>query len=136
MQSGVSECVWNSVDLNCSGRPPSKDPIFTILVALLTTIVSIPILVLLHYILIAYCTSWPGSKYLQDEIYIKDDQTEGNKSNTDDDKYLANSEKSENNAYSSPFELEMKKALPPKNQSDHVTAGTIAQNAYAGSYRS
>lgn len=51
----------------CALRPPPVDPIFTILVALLTLIISNIPIALIQYILLEYCSKSPG---LKEEVEI------------------------------------------------------------------
>ena len=60
IEYGVSRCDWNGADESCTFRPPPATPVFTIMVALLTMLASIPIVLLLHYVLNTYCCKQPG----------------------------------------------------------------------------
>ena len=62
MQSDASQCMWSKEDSLCSIANPPSDPVFTILVALLTMIMSIPVLMFLQYILEEYASKTPGCK--------------------------------------------------------------------------
>jgi hypothetical protein len=68
VQSGASLCNWSSDDQSCTLAPPPSDPIFTILVALLTIIMSIPIVMLLQYVINEFACKRPGSKSPETEI--------------------------------------------------------------------
>jgi hypothetical protein len=68
VQSGATLCNWSSSDLSCSLAPPPSDPIFTILVALLTIVMSIPIIMLLQFILDEYASKQPGSLKPESEV--------------------------------------------------------------------
>ena len=54
--------MWSKEDALCSIANPPSDPVFTILVALLTMIMSIPVLMFLRYILEEYASKTPGRK--------------------------------------------------------------------------
>ena len=54
--------MWSKEDALCSIANPPSDPVFTILVALLTMIMSIPVLMFLQYILEEYASKTPGRK--------------------------------------------------------------------------
>ena len=143
IQNGVSQCIWSKTDLNCSLRPPPVDPVFTILVALLTTIVTIPIIILLHYILNSYASNWPGSRGFVDDMNFTDQKEQNgqqgqkgqkNQSNDNDIENITTAEKIKIVTYSSPLGEEIKKKLPPGNTVDYTTANAISQMAYAGTY--
>ena len=109
--------------------------------ALLTTIVSIPILVILHYVLHGYASNWPGSRGTQDDIgkvYMS-----GAEEGEGSDRFIsaaatATSSATEmacrDSASGSAFGIELKKALPTDSATDYHTAGMMAQIAYAGMY--
>ena len=63
MQSDASQCTWSKEDLSCSLTNPPSDPVFTILVALLTMILSIPVLVFLSVVLEEFASKTPGLIY-------------------------------------------------------------------------
>ena len=128
VQSGVSQCVWNQSLLSCSLRPPPTDPIFTILVSLLTTIITVPILILVHYVLIGYASHEPGRRWFMNETEIEEATSE-KKENT---KNLTTAEKLRNSICSSPFNAEMKRVSPADDLADNFAAGIISQIAYAG----
>lgn len=68
MQSGASQCTWDKVNSSCSIQAPPTDPAFTILIALLTMIMTIPIVMILHFILQEYAGVWPGSRGFEDDV--------------------------------------------------------------------
>jgi hypothetical protein len=68
LQSGASLCDWSGTNLSCSLAPPPSDPIFTILVALLTIVMSIPIIMLLQFVIDEYASKQPGSKSRESEV--------------------------------------------------------------------
>ena len=55
-------CQWHQGYMRCSSRPPPRDPKFTILVALLTVLLSVPIVLILNFVLDAYASNVPGSQ--------------------------------------------------------------------------
>jgi hypothetical protein len=62
VQSGASQCAWSKDDSLCSIANPPSDPVFTILVALLTMIMSIPVLMVLQYFLEEFASKTPGKR--------------------------------------------------------------------------
>ena len=52
--------MWSHEDQVCSLRPPPSDTIFTVIVALLTLVMSIPITMLLTFVLEQYASKCPG----------------------------------------------------------------------------
>ena len=60
MQSGASQCTWSAEDLSCSLTNPPSDIVFIILVALLTMLLSIPVLVFLSIVLEEFASKTPG----------------------------------------------------------------------------
>ena len=134
VQSGVSQCVWNQSLLSCSLRPPPTGPIFTILVSLLTTIITVPILLLVRYVLLGYASHKPIKRGSIDETEIGEESSKKNKLNRQSAANLTTAEKLRNSICSSPFGKEMKRASPASDLTDSVTAGTISQIAYTGMY--
>ena len=59
VQSGASQCIWSSEELSCTLRKPPTDPFFIILVAMLTMIMTIPILFLIQFVLDNYACKTP-----------------------------------------------------------------------------
>lgn len=60
MQSGASQCTWSAEDSSCSLTNPPSDVVFIILVALLTMLLSIPVLVFLSIVLEEFASKTPG----------------------------------------------------------------------------
>lgn len=60
VQSGASQCTWSAEDLSCSLTNPPSDVVFIILVALLTMLLSIPVLVFLSVVLEEFASKTPG----------------------------------------------------------------------------
>jgi hypothetical protein len=59
VKAGATLCNWSRKTFKCTLAPPPSDPIFYILVALLTIVMSIPIIMLLQYILDEYASKKP-----------------------------------------------------------------------------
>ena len=132
IQSGTSACNWSKVDRLCSLRLPPKDPVFIILVALLTTILSLPILLSLNYLLNGYASNYPGSRGLNDEVGDEEEMdstipsTKSSAPNTTAAEILRNS------TSFSAFGAELKKGLPAGNAVDYRSINITTQNSYAG----
>ena len=71
MQSGASLCDWSESDLLCTVSPPPEDPKFTILVALLTVTLSLPIVMIIQYVLETYASHSPASQGFEDDVKVK-----------------------------------------------------------------
>ena len=115
IQSDSSECNWSKDDRLCSLRPPPKDFIFIILVALLTTLLSIPILLLLNYLLNGYASNYPGSRGLHDEIGEEEEMASKNPSKKSSTVNTTSAEILRNSTSSSAFGEELRKGLPAGN---------------------
>ena len=74
VEAGASQCDWNEVDLSCSMRPPPTDPIFTILVSLLTVLISIPVTMFLTIVLEEYCSKYAGGRSHEADFMVKKDE--------------------------------------------------------------
>ena len=59
VQSDRSLCKWDKQNMTCSLAPPPNDPIFIIVVALLTIVMSIPIISLILLVLMRYASKQP-----------------------------------------------------------------------------
>ena len=70
VESGASQCDWSDTDLTCTMRPPPSDPIFTILVSLLTVLISIPVTMGLTVVLEEFCSKYPGRRLHDDDFVI------------------------------------------------------------------
>ena len=132
IQKGASQCTWSKVDLHCSSRPPPTDPVVTILVALLTTIISVPILVFLNFLLDGYASNWPGSRGVVDDIGTEGETKRKTHIQRKDTPSATASEILRNSSYSSAYGEELKKGLPEGNAVDYQRVNTISQIAYAG----
>lgn len=62
VQAGASQCLWSKADQSCSAAPPPSDMVFTVVVSLLTTILTIPLVVILSATLDIYASKWPGKR--------------------------------------------------------------------------
>ena len=133
IQSGVSQCVYNDIESSCSLRPISKDPTFIILVALLTTILSLPIFVLMKYVLEGSASNWPGSRESIDDVGAEVDPPGSNPVVKKDTPSTA-AEILRNSASSSAFSKELQKGLRAGDILDSYSAGVISQMAYAGTF--
>ena len=133
IRSGSSECKWT--DKGCSLRPPPNDPIFIILVALLTVILSIPILLFLNYLLNGYASNYPGSRSLDDEVSEKEEIDSKNPSKKSSTPNTTATELLRNSTSPSAFGAELKKGLPAGNTVDYRSINIISQTSYAGKSR-
>ena len=55
-------------------RPPPTDPIFTILVSLLTVLISIPVTMILTVVLEEYCSKYAGGRLHEADFMVKKDE--------------------------------------------------------------
>ena len=76
IQHGASECQWDAERKFCNPAGIPKDRTFTILVALLTTILSVPLLVAFTFVLEQYASTWPGSRGIEDDVGKVDEDPE------------------------------------------------------------
>ena len=60
VQAGATLCTWKKASLKCEMRNPPVDPVFTILVAIMTIILSIPMIIMLTSVLENQASRWPG----------------------------------------------------------------------------
>ena len=132
IRSGSSECNWNKTLKYCSLQHPPKDPIFIILVALLTTILSIPILFLLKYLINGYASNYPGSRNLEDEVGEEEEMASKNPSKKSSTPNATAAEILRNSTSFSAFGAELKKGLPAGNAVDYRGINITSQNSYAG----
>jgi hypothetical protein len=77
--AGGSQCLWSKEDQSCSEAPPPSDMVFTVVVSLLTTIMTIPFVVILSATLDIYASRWPGEKGEEDRITAAMTEEEGDK---------------------------------------------------------
>ena len=132
IRSGSSECNWNKTLKYCSLQHPPKDPIFIILVALLTTILSIPILFLLKYLINGYASNYPGSRNLEDEVGEEEEMASKNPSKKSSTPNTTAAEILRNSTSSSAFGEELRKGLPAANTVDYRSINITSQFSYAG----
>ena len=132
IRSGSSECNWNKTLKYCSLQHPPKDPIFIILVALLTTILSIPILFLLKYLINGYASNYPGSRSLNDKVDDEEEMTGTDPSKKSNTPNTTAVEILRNSTSSAAFGAELKKGLPAGNAVDYQSINITSQFSYAG----
>ena len=132
IRTDSSECSWSKEDRLCSLRPPPKDPVVIILVALLTTILSIPILFLLKYLINGYASNYPGSRSLNDEVCEEEEMTRTNPSKKSSTPNATAAEILRNSTSSAAFGAELKKGLPAANTVDYQSINITSQFSYAG----
>jgi hypothetical protein len=134
VQKGASQCQWDMDTTMCSEQDPPDDHAFTILVALLTAILSTPLLVAVTFVLDTYASTWPGSRGVEDDVSkIEED--------LDDDKTCEKSDEIaepdtaavlRNSTRKSEFGDVIKRAVLRGGTAGKDTAAEIAQLAYAG----
>ena len=124
--------MWSEVDRLCSLRPPPKDPVFIVLVALLTVILSIPLLLFVNYLLNGYASNYPGSRGLHDEVVAEEEMASKNHSQKCSAPNTTAAELLRNSTASSAFGVELKKGLPAGNAVDYRSINFISQTSYAG----
>ena len=129
---GTSECNWSKDDRSCTLLPPPKDPVFNILVALLTTLLSIPILLLLKYLINGYASNYPGSRRLDDEGGEEEEMSSKNPSKKSSTPNTTAAEILRNSTSSAAFGAELKKGLPAGNSVDYRSINITSQFSYAG----
>ena len=66
--AGETQCTWTKEDSSCTLTPPPSDAVFTVIVALLTLILAIPITVALTLTLETYASTWPGKALNEDHV--------------------------------------------------------------------
>ena len=123
-------CEWT--DNGCALRPPPEDFIFTIQVALLTTILSMPILLLLNYLLNGYASNYPGSRGLDDKVGEEEEIDGTNPSKKSSTSNITAAEILRNSTSSAAFGAELKKGLPAGNTVDYRSINITSQISYAG----
>jgi hypothetical protein len=74
IESGAKQCTWNKESSQCAITEPPSDPVFIILVSLLTLVLSIPILTVMMYVLDEYGSKEPGIANTQ-TISVKENRT-------------------------------------------------------------
>ena len=66
IQKNSPLCDWNGQTATCTYKPPPQDPVFIILVALLISILTLPLLMFLHYLINEHASNYPGHRELVD----------------------------------------------------------------------
>ena len=127
--------MWSEADSLCSLRPPPKDPVFIILVALLTVILSIPLFLFVNYLLNSYASNYPGSRGHDDEVVEEEEMARKNHSQKSSAPNITAAELLRNSTASSAFGVELKKGLPAGNTVDYRSINFISQTSYAGKYK-
>lgn len=115
--------------------PAPSDPVFTIIVALLSAIMSIPILIMLNKSLDRYSGNWPGSRGFEDDLNeVKKGKEIGgaSKRKRDDVHVPTVAEKLRNSTRESAFGEEIKKGLLSGSAIDVASDPNISQIAYTG----
>jgi hypothetical protein len=122
--------MWDREGNLCSPAGIPKDRTFTILVALLTTILSVPLLVAFTFVLEQYGSTWPGSRGIEDDVG-KDEDPE-----PDDNGESAVGPDSaaalRHSTRKSDFEEVIKRAVLRGGMSGKDLSAEIVQRAYAG----
>ena len=114
-------------------RPPPEDPVFIILVALLTTILSIPILLVLNYLLNGYASNYPGSRGIHDNAGEEEEIATTKKPfKISSAPSITAAEILRNSASSSAFGAELKKGLPTGITVNYRSINITSQISYAG----
>jgi hypothetical protein len=118
----------------CSEQDPPEDHAFTILVALLTAILSTPLLVAVTYVLDTYASTWPGSRGVEDDVGKIEEDLEGEKTDEKSEKTgeLDTAAVLRNSTRKSEFGEVIKRAVLNGGMSGKDTAAEIAQLAYTG----
>jgi hypothetical protein len=119
--------MWDGKINLCSPVEIPKDHTFTILVALLTTILSLPLLVVFTFVLEQYGSTWPGSRGIEDDVGKEEDlELDDNTAGTDSADALRHSTRK------SDFEDVIKRAVLRGGMSGKDPSAEFAQRAYAG----
>ena len=109
------------------------DPVFIILVALLTTILSIPILLVLNYLLNGYASNYPGSRGIHDKAGEEEEiATKKKPFKISSAPSITAAEILRNSASSSAFGAELKKGLPTGITVNYWSINITSQFSYAG----
>lgn len=84
IQEGVALCTWDKASLSCSLTPPPEDPVFIILVALITMLFVVPIATLMNHILEHYARKSPYAKEIDSDSEITFEKAVGSSDSTVD----------------------------------------------------
>jgi hypothetical protein len=122
--------MWDGKINLCSPVEIPKDYTFTILVALLSTILSLPLLVVFTFVLEQYGSTWPGSRGIEDDVGKEEDlELDDNGENTAGT-YSADALR--HSTRKSDFEDVIKRAVLRGGMSGKDPSAEFAQRAYAG----
>jgi hypothetical protein len=117
----------------CSAQDPPTDHTFTILVALLTAILSTPLLVAVTFVLDTYASTWPGSRGIEDDVgKVEETQCDETCEKGDENAEPNTAAILRNSTRKSDFGDVIKRAVLRAGMSGKDTATEIAQFAYAG----
>lgn len=133
VQKGASQCEWDVDTTMCKEQDPPTDHAFTILVALLTGILSTPLLVAFTFVLNTYASTWPGSRGIEDDVG-KCEDPEGDE-NGDKKEEISEPDTAailRSSTRRSEFAEVVKRAVLRGGMSGKDTADEIARFAYAG----
>ena len=108
-----------------------KDRTFTILVALLTTILSVPLLVAFTFVLEQYGSTWPGSRGI-DDVVGKDGVDPDLDDNCESAVAPDSAAALRNSTRASDFEEVIKRAALRGGMSGKDLSAVIVQRAYTG----
>ena len=115
--------------------PAPNDPVFTVIVALLSAIMSIPVIIMLKTTLDRYGCNWPGSRGFEDDlINVKKVSERGNvgKNKRSDVSQISVAEKLRNSTRASAFGEEIKKGLLSGSAINVASDPNISQIVYTG----
>lgn len=119
--------------MTCSQQDPPDDHTFTILVALLTTILSAPLLVTVTYVLNTYASTWPGSRGIEDDVgkeKVSEVEKNGEKSEENVEPNIA--AQLRNSTRKSEFQDVIKKAVLRGGMAGKDPTAELVKFAYAG----
>lgn len=139
VQAGASLCNWTAASRMCTNTSPPKDPVFIVLVALITILLGLPIVILLRLALFEYGSTWPGSNRSDDEVHAKEkeiveeeqrgaqgslvDSVEGGKKNKEEGNTTDSDSDSENGKGSDNAALQVRSAMAPSQFGQVISAG-------------
>jgi hypothetical protein len=133
VQKGASQCKFDVNTMTCSKQDPPDDHAFAILVALLTTILSAPLLVAVTYVLDTYASTWPGSRGIEDDVG-KEKVSEGEKNGekSEENVELDIAAQLRNSTRKSEFQEVIKKAVLRGGMAGKDPTAELVKFAYAG----
>jgi hypothetical protein len=74
ISSKETQCTWDEVNLSCAVTEPPSSVVFIVIISLITSILTIPIVLVLEFILENYAIAWPAKKGFTYDI---DEGTDG-----------------------------------------------------------